>query len=1409
MDKKLFHGADDGGGGPSNTPDNLFSEDVVEFALAISEGPIRGLSEGAKTFLVGNTPLLGVDGTRNFEKFAIGVHPGYPEGAASPIQFQLGGVSSNSSVGVSLLKGVPVTRQTDPVLRGVIDELEVRLQFARLLTASDSGTANAKARFKLEYKTTTESTWHPFFGMAVSPVSNTSVTYFNGSFVDGGNPFGDTLGSILVSVGASVQMGDVVAQSSLGYLVLASASGIVASIDASIGDLLAPDTLTQILTINTVTTTGDNGNGELAVEGKTTGGYVREFRTPVPRTTTADWMIRVTKLSDDNNNPDVDTGIFVDMSWDSYQATTKTNPTYPNTAVVHGIGVATGQFSSLPDLAGIYDGLLVRVPTNYNVDLHTYDESVPWNGTFKFAWTDNPAWILYDLIVNSRYGLAAYRPYVDANRFDFYLAAKWCDQEVEPGQRRYSFNMWIGDLRPGLDMLAYVAGSFNALIWDDLNGQIHLKVDKDDPAVMMFTPENVKDGLFNYNFTDINSRANDVTVSFINPDLDWNEDRRRVPNVTTNEDSIVQNGRIPLDFIAVGCTNAPEAIRKAKVRLISAQTETTMVSFITVRPGALLSLYDVILVADPNMGWSQSGRLTSYDSNFLNFRDPIYIETMGTYVVKIQTPHGVQEVNVTPESTGHVTRLALQSALPADIPKHTVFTIEGVASAFGFAKPFRVLSISEVDGSPYLYSINAIEINRNKYVHADGDTDLTEFDYSYKEPSLPGLPYGLLAESGDEQLLVTETGQVISRIKFSYRKPLAAVVSSFEIQWRNALDSEWKNEATTKEFIYLLPVVDGQKYTMRVRAVNGNGTKSRWATIENYTAIGKKVVPNNVVSFTGVGDLFQNKLTWEYGPAPDSRKVEIWGGTTNVLASATKLADLAYPTSSWTHAGLDLGVTIYYTIRVQDTSGNYSTYWTPLLGVTTVSEPSRILAALQGSITETELYTDLLTRINLIDAGDDTPGSVSARIAAEAAARETAIDHLQQVMEEADSALAFDLEWISAVQDTTMAAVQRYSSAAITYGESSLATAITALVAQTADNLATALERYYTKTDTDSAVSALDILLTSRINDVESQVVAVEISASATASDVTGLSAQYTVKLNAGGYVAGFGIALTSPTAGVATSEFIVLADKFAVVMPNSEAGATPKIPFVVGSINGQTVVGIDGALVVDGSIAARSIDTRGLTIRAADGTVLFGGGTAMNVSLISGLGSVAVMNSIDWTVIGNKPAFGGFAYLDAITAANIGTYIQSAAIGSAYIQDLSVTSAKIAELTVGTTKITGNAVTDVIHNVTTSYGFGSGLWSPFSVVLPEAAVITIFCGEASSGGIVGGNPGGYSGAFCEVLAAGQDPNTTTPLMSVPAGSAPVTRYLAAGSYTFWVNQANGGDYSVLSVESTLVKTKK
>jgi len=240
----------------------------------------------------------------------------------------------------------------------------------------------------------------------------------------------------------------------------------------------------------------------------------------------------------------------------------------------------------------------------------------PWNGGLTQAWHSNPAWVLYDLLVNPRYGLAKYVNDLSFNLQDFYEAGVFCDEVVasltnNATEKRYTMNLTIAENQTAWDYLQNIAGAFDAVLFDDGEGVVRLKVDKWVDPRILFTPETINAEGFNYSYTDLTTRYNQITVSFTNPERGWEQSRRKYPDdiAILSSPYYLDNGLVPFDMVAVGCTNESEAIRRAQARILTSNHEKTIVNFTTTRLGVVLDPLEIIYLADPVMGWGFTGRV--------------------------------------------------------------------------------------------------------------------------------------------------------------------------------------------------------------------------------------------------------------------------------------------------------------------------------------------------------------------------------------------------------------------------------------------------------------------------------------------------------------------------------------------------------------------------------------------------------------------------------------------------------------------------------------------------------------------------------------------------------------------------------------------------------------------------------
>lgn len=878
---------------PVNTPDNLRSADTVEMVLGIGEGPIKGLTNGAKSFYVGDTVLQRQDGDFNFQDFEMKVYPG--DHTPEMLKYRLGGESSNNQVGVSLAYGIPVTRQTQ---HGNIDAIDIRLVvsglYKQVQEGKNPGVFDHTFNFAIRYKPVSSSTWGDWYdaGNIMQPnnphVSEWDSSWSADSYQDGNGNWLDP-------------------QDRAKYW---ASSGWLGSI------LWYRDQLAN-------QPGGAPAYGSLFIRGKTTSTYVKEFRIPVQRIPEP-YQIQIQRLTPDSSLGG-DPLYIAEVSWESFQTIDTTPKFYPNTAITQVIAKSTDQFSSIPQMWGEYDGLIVRVPTNYDPETHIYTGI--WDGTWKNAWTNNPVWLLYEAIHNTTWGWSAYTP-VKWSKYEAYDLAQVCDFILPNGQPRYTFNAYITDPMDGREFCRYMAGSFNSVIIDDQNGNIQILMDKDDPAIAIIGPESVI-GNIEYSYTDVNTRFNDMTVVFGNPEIDYNEDRRRI----FSQEQIDQHGRIPYDFIAVGCTNENEAVRKASRRMVSATTETEMATFKTNRIASYWKPYDIILITDPIKGYGLSGRFKSFSDVDVVLRDPIYLEVGVSYGIDIQGLSGVVSRNVVVTTTGWTSTLKLSSALnSSEVHQKAQFSLKQGGGGYGLPKPYRILSIEENNGEADDFQVMAVEVNRLKFAAEDNAEIVGEPIYSFPKNKEPAAPANVNVANASR---AAPDGTMLYAARIDFTKPSDPYVTGFFVRYRQPGETEYVvQEIDGSGFVLDLPR-EGN-WEIQVQTRNLWNQQSPWISpTVQPTLIGKQraISGGGIVSATGF--LNQIKVEVEYPEdQADIRYAVIFGNTVNNPVGSAELGKI--DSTKFEHTGLTGVQTWYYWLKFEDNLGNRGEFTDPAgVGATT------------------------------------------------------------------------------------------------------------------------------------------------------------------------------------------------------------------------------------------------------------------------------------------------------------------------------------------------------------------------------------------------------------------------------------------------------------------------------------------
>lgn len=747
--------------------DNLFGADTVELILALSEGPIQGLKDGASSFYVGDVPLLDKGtGTPNISNFELRMLKG--TNPADSIRPNLGGFASSKNVGLPMrAQNQMVVAQGD---KTQIDYIDIRFVVNRLLVVSTTGGEFANGMtMKIEVKPRSSSVWQIPFDNEPPPPPDTSggsnyrpdsvragslvnaalhetylapetdpplqakeqgamwfittdehwaprfwtgtewvvPTGLTSSIIDGfwvwqwTDHVGDTRRAWFSPSGAAPPAGRVTV---FDWLLTPESGEIVYSYNATswVGTQTFPDTPIA-------------APGNVVISGLTRQNYPKEYRIPVARINEP-YDVRVTRL-----DPPTTKDNFKDITFESIQEVVAQVYSFPDLALAHLTIRATDTFTSLPEFTGIYRGVIIPVPSNHAFNETTQLSEFPglWDGTFKMAYTNNPAWHAYNLIKNARYGKNAYYPEVP-DHWDYYEFGKHCSAHG------FRFNEYIQEARSLNELINYVVGIAGGRYVDRGDGYSTVIWDADDqPAVAIFAPENTIEGSFNYSFTDITERKNDFKVSFKNPGLEYREDRVRV----WDQNAIDVHGRNPEEFVAVGCRDAAEAVKRGRLRLATSLTEKIIVNFKTNRLGRYLLPFQVILVADDQSTNVISGRVRNPEplpagTLRLPLRDQIYLEAGVSYSVQftVSDVAGGMRVVTYPlqvDQPGMQGELVLAQALADPLPEYAVFSI-------GAPKAFRITSISQADDEPDQLDITAIEVNRLKWAFVDGEVELRD-----------------------------------------------------------------------------------------------------------------------------------------------------------------------------------------------------------------------------------------------------------------------------------------------------------------------------------------------------------------------------------------------------------------------------------------------------------------------------------------------------------------------------------------------------------------------------------------------------------------------------------------------------------------------------------------------------------
>jgi predicted phage tail protein len=698
-----------------------------------------------------------------------------------------------------------------------------------------------------------------------------------------------------------------------------------------------------------------------AFNGKTTTGYQRSHRIDLPAAEEG-WSIRVRRTTPDYTDAKIgDTTTVV-----SYTEVIDAKLQYPYTALV-GIKIDASQFSNIPERAFRIKGRIIQVPSNYTPESRTY--SGTWDGTFKLAWTDNPAWIYRDIIINDRYGLGRFISSDNVDKWELYQIAQYCDAMVSDGkggqEPRFTCNLYLQSRADALQVLQDLASIFRGMAYY-AGSEVVASADMPNDPVYTYTNANVIEGYFSRPGSSGSTRFSVAKVSWTDRDDFGAQKVEYVPNTR----AIARYGIRETEITAFGCVSQGQAQRLGHYTLLTNQLETGTIQFSVGLDGVLARPGQIIRVADQHYaGKPIGGRVKASTTNSVTVDDDLTVAAGDTLVV-IQ-PNGTAQTRVIKTVAGRVITVTENfSAAPVTESVYAIETAEVVPETY------RILTITENFGDDKLqYDVVAVQHNASKFAAIDSGAQIVT-------PPTTTLPGAVQAMPTNIQLSTYEAvkqGLTIATMRVTWEPARSA--QSYQVWWKKD-SGDWVYAGITYTSSIEVSGIYTGTYTARVSAVGVNGNSSLWAYSEPTLLNGKEGLPPAITSLTTESLIFGIGLKWTFPPdAEDTQRTELWYSQAPDLATATKLADLAYPQSDYTMQGLKAGQSFFFWARLVDRTGNVGPWFPTAPGFVNgqaSSDADDILDYLVGEITESQLGQELLSEIGKI--GGDGPGSVNERL---------------------------------------------------------------------------------------------------------------------------------------------------------------------------------------------------------------------------------------------------------------------------------------------------------------------------------------------------------------------------------------------------------------------------------------------
>ncbi|MBQ5024021.1 DUF1983 domain-containing protein [Klebsiella pneumoniae] len=718
-------------------------------------------------------------------------------------------------------------------------------------------------------------------------------------------------------------------------------------------------------------------SGTVTLTAKKAGVYYRSYMLNLPKPGSK-YQVRVVRVTDDNKDT---TYLANDIYVDTVGEIINTNMNYPNSALV-GLRVNSEQFgSSMPSRSYLISGMKIRVPSNYDEVANEYQGT--WDGSFKLLSSSNPAWILYDLVTNKRYGLGEF---VRESMFDLgqlYQIGRYCDALVDDGfggkEKRFAINTQITTLQDAYRCVQDIAGAFRGMVYW-AGGMVHVTQDSPSDPIAIYSNSNVIDGRFSYKGSARKDRPSVALITYNNKEDNYKQNIEYVEDL----EAIKRYGIRKTESVAFGCTSRGMAHRVGLWTLYTGRMESDVITFQTGMDSAFLVPGDVILIHDKfRAGRRNSGRVVASTANSITLDSTVDMTKAGT-ITFINAEGRMISRDIL--ESGVVSKVTFKDAVnEADRP-----VADGIwVISQSDLKPLQARVVGVTQGEDGVGStITCIQNNPSKYAAIDDGAVLIPQNTTVLDPTF----------SKPENLKITEGTYLSSpgNLNVSLTAIWEGKSAEYWVSWRRSDAgnvSNWQTAKVNEEQFEVKPVAESGKYDFQVYGVSVSGRKTEILST-TYQVLGTMTPPGAPSSLTAVGDYRQIILGWSNPSSVDLDHIQIYASKTNDVTKATLLAKST--TTNFTHSGLEDSVTWYYWIRSANKRGMTSD-WSSKLGTSAMTRD--VLSFLQNKITESELAKDLLADIDSKAVAAEVDASIED-------AKSEATAQVEAAKKEASSALS-------------------------------------------------------------------------------------------------------------------------------------------------------------------------------------------------------------------------------------------------------------------------------------------------------------------------------------------------------------------------------------------------------------------